>query len=133
MKTQNNFRKELARDFLALGSWVFYILVMGRAFIKPYRPFVDQIVIAGIILLIINIILKKDNSYLTRGLILVVFTILFYNDYIFTTFAIVIFLGLIITSYNIDKSKMKILKQIIIGTLITAISYYLATFSLDLI
>tara|TARA_Y100000310_G_scaffold268354_1_gene280920 strand:- start:1331 stop:1732 length:402 start_codon:yes stop_codon:yes gene_type:complete len=128
-----DFKKETARDFLALGSWIFYILVIARALIQPYRPFVDQMVIAGILLLIINLLIKNYDSYISRGLILVVFTILFYNNQMFSIFAILALIGIIISSYFVGNNKIKILKGGIIGAIVTAIAYYLANFSLNLI
>ena len=128
-----NLKKEAARDFLALGSWIFFILVVARALIKPYRPFVDQIIIAGIILLLINLIIKDSDGYIGRGIILVIFTILFYEDRLFTIFAILALIGLIISSYFIGNNKLKIGKGIVIGALVSWASYYLANFSLNLI
>ena len=51
---KKNWKKETARDFLGLSSIIFFLLVVARALIKPYRPFVDQMIIAGIVLLIIS-------------------------------------------------------------------------------
>lgn len=128
-----NLKKELARDFLALGSWVFFILVIARALIKPYRPFGDQMIIAGIILLLINLIIKDSDGYISRGIILVVFTILFYGDKLFTVFAILVLIGLLVSSYLVGNSKLKIGKGIILGVIVSWASYYLANFSLNLI
>ena len=128
-----NFKKETARDFLALGSWIFFILVIGRALIKPYRPFVDQVVIAGLILLIVGFLIKNYDGYLAKGLVLVVFTILFYEDNVFTVFAILAMVGLVISSYFITKDKVKIIKGLVIGAVSVGVAYYLANFSLNLI
>lgn len=128
-----NLKRETARDFLALGSWIFFILVIARALIKPYRPFVDQIIIAGIILLILGFVFKDFDGYVAKALILVVFTILFYEDGVFTIFAIFALIGLIVSSYFVRNNKIKIIKGVVIGTIISIISYYLANFSLNLI
>lgn len=128
-----NWKKELARDFLALGSVIFFILVIARAFIKPYRPFVDQMIIAGIILIILNFIIKDYDKYVARAIILVVFTALFYEDNVFTIFAILALIGVIISSYLIKNNKIKIVKGGVIGVIIIFISYYLANFTINLI
>ena len=125
-------KKEWARDFLALGSWVFYFLVVGRALIKFYRPFTDQILIAGLILLILGFIFKKYDGYVARGLVLVIFTIIFYNHKIFTWFAILVFIGMILSSYIIGNSKKKILLGGIIGGIVSLISYYLSGISVGI-
>lgn len=120
--------KNTARDFLAIGSWIFYILVIARVLIKPYRPFADQLIIAAIILLLLSLFIKDSDGYIARGLILAVFTSLFYQDNLFTLFAIIAFIGLIISSYFIGSSKIKIIKGLILGIISSAIGYYLANF-----
>ena len=133
MPTHPPILKELARDFLALGSWVFFILIFARAMIKPYRPFTDQIAIAGIILIITAILLKnKYDAYTSRALILMFFTVIFYQDNLFAWFARLAFIGIVISSYYLTKDNIKIIKGIIIGIITTAISYYLATFTINL-
>ena len=126
---KKNWKKELSRDFLALGSLVFYILVIARAIIKPYRPFVDQLIIAGILLIFIGFIFRRhewnEGGYIGRGLVLVVFTILFYEDKIFTGFAIAAMIGLIYSSYNLNKSWKNILRGLLIGSICSVVSYCL--------
>jgi len=133
MVKKSNLKRETARDFLALGSWIFFVLVIVRALIKPYRPFADQMIIAGIILLILGFVFKDYEAYIANGLILVVFTILFYEDRLFTIFAILALVGLIISSYFVGNNKIKIIKGVVVGAIISIISYYLANFSLNLI
>ena len=130
---EKDFKKKITRDFLALGSWVFYFLVIGRALIEPYRPFVDQIIIAGIILILSSFIIKKYDDYISKGLVLVVFTILFYEDRIFSIFAILVFIGLIFSSYILGNEKRNIIKGVIIGVVSTLIGYYLGNFSLSVV
>jgi len=120
-----DWKQTLARDVLALGSWVFYFLVIARALIKPYRPFADQLIIAAIILVVINLFIKNYEGYTSRALILVVFTSLFYKDNLFTSFAALIGLGLIASSYYTGNDKNKIIKGILIGLIATLIGYYL--------
>jgi len=136
-KMKTNFKKEIARDFLSLGSWVFFILVIGRALIQPYRPFSDQMIIAGLLLIVLGLICYKINfefdGYIAKGVILVVFTILFYENMNFNYFAIAAMIGLLISSYYVENKWGKILKGLIIGLVITLISYYLADYSLNLI
>ncbi|MEK6872383.1 MAG: hypothetical protein AABW90_00035 [Nanoarchaeota archaeon] len=130
MKPDNkNWKKELARDFIALGSWVFYILVIARASIKPYRPFLDQIIIAGIFLLIAGFLFRNNENYISRGLILVVFTTLFYQNRIYSFFAILVFIGLMISSYFIGNDWKKMIKGLVIGGVISLIGWLLSNFS----
>ena len=61
------------------------------------------------------------------------FTILFYEDNVFTVFAILAMVGLVISSYFITKDKVKIIKGLVIGAVSVGVAYYLANFSLNLI
>lgn len=109
MKT-GNWKKELARDFIALGSWVFYILVIGRILILPYRwPFLYHILIAGALILILNIFVKKTpiDYYVSRATVLGFFTSLFYKNNIYNGFVIIIFLGLLLSSWYIGDDLKK--------------------------
>jgi len=132
-------KKEWARDFLALGSWVFYLLVVGRALIKFYRPFTDQIIIAGLILLVLGFLFGfiskkyKYDGYVARGLVLVIFTTIFYNHKIFTWFAILVFIGMLISSYIVGNSKKKILLGTVIGGIVSWISYYLSGINVGMV
>ena len=127
MKNKNT-KKELSRDILALGSWVFYILVIARALIQPYRPFVDQLIIAAIALLILNMFIKNSDNYTARALILAIFTSLFYQSTTFSAFALVILIGLIISSHHINNSKTTLAKGILAGIISSSIAYYIPTF-----
>src|SRR3989344_4553184 len=102
-----SWKIETARDFIALGSWIFYALL-----------------IAGIILLILGLVYRKYNSYLARGLVLVVFTILFYDSLIYTYFASVVLIGLVVCSYYLDKGWKKGAIGILIGVLASVIAYF---------
>jgi len=139
MKNQENkkdLKKELIRDFLALGSWVFYILVIGRALIEPFRPFADQMIIAGIFLIIINLILiylnKQYDSYTSKALIIAYFTIIFYNNFRYSIFAVLAVIGILISSYYTGNSKTKIFYGLIIGIVAILIGKYLSGFSIGL-
>lgn len=128
-----NWKKEVARDFLSLGSIVFFVLVVARALIKPYRPFVDQMIVAGLTLFILSFILKDSDNYIARSLILVVFTVLFYEDNVFTLFAILALVGVIISSYYSGTSKSQIFNGLINGIASSGVGYYLAGFVVGLI
>ena len=110
-----NWKKEAARDVLALGSWIFYLLVVGRALIKPYRPFVDQIVIAAVVLILAGLIFVKWEKYVARGLVLAFFTSLFYEDALFTGFSILVFGLMIVSSKMVGNSWKEIVFGILIG------------------
>jgi len=123
--------RELARDFLALGSWIFYVLV-ARSAILPYRPFVDQLVIAGIILVVAVFILSsgklKFDGYVARTFVLVWFTVLFYQDTGFSVFAVLAFLGVIVSSRYVGNDWKKIIFGVVVGLVAVVVGYYGAIF-----
>ena len=122
---RQELKGEISRDVLALGSWVFYVLVIGRALIKPYRPFVDQLVIAGIFLLVVGIFYKDWEGYVARGLVLLIFTSLFYWDLGFMIFAIFAELGIVWSSRLSGRGWKEILLGLVIGGLASFISWFL--------
>jgi hypothetical protein len=121
---KKDWKKEIARDVLAFGSIVFYVLVIVRALIKPYRPFVDSLVVAILVLIVLYIFIKNYDTYIARGFVLAFFTSIFYQDRLFSIFASFLFLGLIFSSYYIGTEKSKISKGLIFGAISIAIGYY---------
>ena|SRR3990172_2179620 len=120
------WKKEVARDLLALGSWVFYILVIGRALIKPYRPFADQIIIAGLIVIILGLVFRRFDfdDYVSRGLVLIFFTSIFYETLVYTLFASAVGLLLVFSSYFIKRDAKRIVIGFIIGGLAIFAGHY---------
>jgi len=121
-----NWKKEVARDTLALGSIPFYFLVVVRAVIGKYAVFVYQVLIAIIVLFILAKIIKNSNLHIARGLVLFVFTSLFYNDLFFTSFASLVFLIMLVSSAYLKEEKAKIAKGVLLGIITSLVSYYLA-------
>ena len=123
---KKDWKKEVARDMIAFGSIPFYIIIIIRAIIGKYQPFINQLVIAIIFVLLLSLIIKQTDHYLARGLILVVFTSLFYKEWLFTSFAILLFLGMIVSTYY-RKQKIKIIVNgCILGAIASLGSYYLS-------
>jgi len=121
-----NWKKEVARDTLALGSIPFYFLVVVRAVIGKYAVFVYQVLIAVIVLFILAKIIKNSNLHIARGLVLFVFTSLFYNDLFYTSFVFLIFLIMLLSSAYLKEEKAKIAKGVLLGIITSLVSYYLA-------
>ena len=55
-------KTEVARDNLALGSLIFFIIVLIRALIGPYWRFFMELAIAGVILIILNLFIKVNRN-----------------------------------------------------------------------
>ena len=57
---KKDWKYELARDGMAFGSILFYIIIMARSLIGEYMVFVYQLSIAIIILVISSFIIKMQ-------------------------------------------------------------------------
>ena len=92
-------KNEVARDLMALGGLPFYFLVIARTTVGSSYDFLSQVVIAFVALFIMSRIVKDANLHIARGLILVVFTSLFYDALPFTVFAVIVW-GAMVYSLN---------------------------------
>ena len=128
MKIESSLKKQLSRDILAIGSWVMFFLVLIRSAIEPYRPFLDQMIVVGVLLVIAEIFIKTYDGYSARTIAMAVFTSLFYRDLPFTIFVSIIGFLIIYSSFKINK-KEKLIVGIIIGIVASLIGYFLSQIS----
>ena len=98
---KENWKQELARDSMAFVSILFYFIVIIRAIVGKFMPFVYQLLIALAILIILSFIIKKANRHIAMAFILVVFTSLFYQDNLFTVFAVLLWIFMIGAAFYI--------------------------------
>lgn len=124
MKKRVEFLKQIARDFVALGSIPFFILVLVRVWILDTPAYFSQFVIAGSLFLIITFVFKT-NLYSGLALMMLFFTALVYNEIRYTIFGSVVYLGLLGSLFYLDYEKKKILLGILFGALSTGAGYYL--------
>lgn len=111
----------LARDLIALGGIPFLIITIVRvSVIEPYYPM--QFVISSTLFFISRAVFGGALRA-GIGLILVVFTSLFYSSLLFATFALLIYIGLIISLFYLRIDKKEILKGILLGGISTAMGY----------
>ena len=122
-----NWLKEGARDIIALGSIPFFLLVLMRVSLLNKPDYFSQFIIAGI-LLIISYYIFKPNLYAGLGLIVLTFTVLYYDQLRFTIFAIIAYLLLIFSLVYLKENKIKIFKGILLGAISVGLSYYLVHF-----
>lgn len=120
--------KRIERDVLALGSIVFYFLVLGRALVGPFVVLITQLITAGVILFLIYIVHRRFDTYLARGIILAIFTSLFYDNTIYLVFVSIVFVIMILSSYHIGSSKQNILKGVIFGAIGSVIGYFASVY-----
>jgi len=122
---KKNWKYEIARDSMAFGSILFYLIVIIRAIIGEYTPFVLQLLIALIIIIILSLIIKNTNQYLARAFVVLVFTSLFYKDALFTYFAAFLWIFMIVSSLYLKINKKSIVRGIILGIISAIVSYYI--------
>lgn len=121
-----NWKKEIARDTMALGSIPFYFIVIIRAIIGKYAIFVYQLIIAAFFLYFISKLIKKFNFHIARGFILITFTSLFYKENLFTVFALLLWILMIVSAHIIKIKKNEIYKGVVFGILVSIISYLIS-------
>ena len=121
----SNWRKEIARDLMALGSIPFYIIVMARSLVGGYHDFVLQTLIALVFIHLVGLKVKF-NRHLARMISLIVFTILFYNQSIYSGFAIVIGLFMFGSLFYLKEHYKKIGFGLLFGVIAVLSGYYLA-------
>ncbi len=123
---KKNWKYELARDSMAFGSILFYLIVLVRSTIGEYMLFVYQLLIALVFLIISSFFIKNANHHLARGFVLVVFTSLFYKDVPFTIFAALVWIFMICSAFYIKENKKSIYNGIVLGVIAALVSYYLS-------
>ena len=116
--------KEIARDLLALGSIPFYFLVVIRAIIGNYNVFVYQMLIAAVVIFVLYFMIKNSSIHVARALVAVVFTSLFYNEMLYTVFAGLIWVLLLVSAYYLKRSFGFVLRGIIVGIISSLAGYY---------
>jgi len=125
---EKDWKKEIARDAMAFGSILFYAIVIVRAIIGKYMPFVYQLLIAIAILIVLSFIIKNTNHHIARAVPLVVFTSLFYQDNLFTVFAMLLFVVMILSTFYIKIKNEEIVKGVVLGLIASLVGYYLNLF-----
>ena len=125
MKTE--YIKETARDLIALGSPIFFIIVIARIYLLSNYSYLSQFIIGALIFFPL-MFLFKANMYSGLGLIVLIFTTLFYNNLKFTIFGIAIYLLLLASLIYLKYDKKKVIMGIIFGAIATGISYYVVRF-----
>ncbi len=121
MKTE--YIKETARDLIALGSPIFFIIVIARIYLLSNYSYLSQFIIGALIFFPLMFLLKA-NIYSGLGLIVLIFTTLFYNNLKFTIFGIAVYLLLLASLIYLKYDRKKVIMGIILGAISTGISYY---------
>lgn len=124
------WKKELAHDLIALGSYPFYFLVVLRAIIGKSTPFIAQLLIALVALFFLTFFIKKPNLHIARSMILLVFISLFYIEPLFTVGAALVWFSIIISAIFLRTKRTEISHGILAGGLSSLVGYFLTKYLL---
>ena len=129
MKKENktilkNWLDITAKDTLAFGSIVMFILAIARSAIGDYYTYMFNIILAGVILFILQLFIKPSENHLARGIIMFIFTILFYNQARFTSFIVVLLVLVYASAFYLKKPFKQIFIGTILGLISSGISYF---------
>ncbi len=97
---KKSWKKEVARDLMALGSFPFIILVLVRVLMVANFKIIFHVIVSLILFYLISLSIKGMHNHLGRLTILVIFTSYFYSSLLYTIFAIVTAIS---TAYGIKK------------------------------
>ncbi len=125
---KKSWLKEIARDLLALGSIPFYFLVIVRAVIGKYNLFVYQMLIAAIVIFVLYFIIKDSNMHIARASPSLIFTSIFYKEVLYTFFASLIFVLMLISAYYVKGKISSVIRGVIIGAVSSLAGYYIALY-----
>lgn len=118
-----DWKRETARDIVALGSMTFYLIVIVRAIIGRDNVFVYQLVVALLVLWVLSQLIKKTNKHIARGLVLTVFISFFYQEILFSIFAALFWLLMILSLNYVKVEGNAIGKGIVVGVISTGVGY----------
>jgi hypothetical protein len=118
------WKKEVARDFIALGSIPFFVLILVRVYLLDKPVYFSEFIVAGALFLILAYILKA-TLYSGLGLVALVFTMLYYNNMKYNIFAIAAYILLIASLFYLKEPKKKITLGVLFGAIASGASYCL--------
>ena len=126
MRVSRSWLREIQRDLMALGSVVFYLLVLGRALVGPYWDLAIPLLVVGVALLAVHPSLKRTDLYLTRSLIVAVLVTRHYGDLVFGLFAAVAFVLMVLSAPGLGRSRSIIVRGLALGVVASAVAFALA-------
>ena len=120
-----NWKNELARDLIALGSIPFFLLVLVRIHLLNNPAYLNQFIFSGITFLVLFFIFRL-NLYSGLGLIALFFTSMHYADVAFTVFGSIIYLSIIASLFYLKHDMKKVFLGILAGMAGIGVGYVLA-------
>ena len=114
--------KVAARDIVALGGLPFFVLVLVRVWMLDNTEYFLQFVIAGVVFLLLFFWLKQD-VYAGLGLIVLVFTSLYYGDFLYSIFGSVAYCLLLVSLVYLGRDWKKVIFGVLLGAIGVGVSF----------
>ena len=121
-KGDDSWIKTAARDIIAIGGVPFFILVLARVYMLNNPEYFSQFLISGAVFLL-AFLLFKQNIYSGLGLIILVFTSMYYNDVIFTVFGVIAYALLLVGLFYLKEDWKKVISGVVFGAVAIGASY----------
>ncbi|HEU5084953.1 MAG TPA: hypothetical protein VFU14_16550 [Acidimicrobiales bacterium] len=125
-KLDEAWLREVARDLMALGSVVFYVLVLGRALVGPYWDLATPLAVAGAGLVAGAPLLHGVDLYVARALLVALLVTRHYGDPIFGAFAAVAFALLVLAAVWLGHGAARVAAGVGLGAVLGAAGYVAA-------
>ncbi|MCK5449846.1 hypothetical protein KAI32_03195 [Candidatus Pacearchaeota archaeon] len=122
---EGSWKREGARDLISLGGIPFFLLVLVRVYLLNIPEYFNQFVFSGAVVLILFFIFKS-NLYSGLGLIVLVFTSLFYSEIPFFIFGSIAYLFAIVSLIYLKYDVRKVFLGILAGIVGVGVGYVFA-------
>jgi hypothetical protein len=126
VRVSESWLREIQRDLMALGSVVFYLLVLGRALVGPYWDLATPLLVVGVALLAVHPLLNRADLYLTRALIVAVLVTRHYGDLVFGLFGAAAFVLMVLSAPGLGHSRSSIVQGLALGVVASGAAFALA-------
>lgn len=113
---------EIARDIVALGGLPFFVLVLARVWSLDNVMYFLQFAVAGIVVGLMFLSLRQ-NVHAGLGLIVLVFTSLYYGKILYTVIGSVVYLLLLISLVYLGRDWKKVGLGFLSGILGIGVSF----------
>ena len=119
-----NWKNEVARDLIALGSIPFFLLVLVRIYLLNNPIYFNQFVFSGIVFIVLFFIFNL-NLYSGLGLIALFFTSMHYANAAFTIFGSIVYFFIIVSLFYLKYDLKKVFWGILAGIVGIGVGYIL--------
>ncbi|HEX9594950.1 MAG TPA: hypothetical protein VF996_02385 [Candidatus Saccharimonadales bacterium] len=125
-KVTSSWTWEIQRDILALGSPVFYFLVIARALVGPFWDLANPLLVLAPVIYLISRSKLEADLYLSRALLMITVITMHYGDWKFGVFSGLIWLGMVKAASNLGRSKQQVTGGILLGAALAIVGAWIA-------